>query len=199
MVWSTHGAACPSRKGRVMRLSLGVVAPSAVAVLATVLLCGPAASQTAAVPSLPDVTVDAPKQVARPHKPTQVAHTMTSRRASSAAHRASSTAQKPSAAPDSVQGKLAQLEKASSSCNGGCETSFKSGNAPWVGCSLSSHEFSHIESTCSDTLTYKDYSDCRETKAFLGWDRNKIWLHCTGLAAGRKFQVAELRRSRRPR
>jgi hypothetical protein len=182
-----------------MRLSLGVFAPSAVAVLATVLLYGPAASQTATAPSLPGVTVDAPKQVAKPHRPTQVTSTATSRRTSPTVRTRSSTAQTPSPAPDSVQGKIAQLERASSSCNGGCETSFKSGNAPWVGCSLSSHEFSHFDSTCSDTLTYKHYTDCWETKAFLGWDRNKIWLHCSSLAAGGKFQVAELKRSRHPR
>jgi hypothetical protein len=182
-----------------MKLSLGVVVPSAVAVLATVLLCGPAASQTATVPSLPDVTVDAPKQVAKPHRPKQVANTATSRRISSTAQTSSSTTHTPSVAPDSVQARIAQLEKASSSCNGGCETSFKSGNAPWVGCSLSSQEFAHFDSTCSDTLTYKHYQDCRETKAFLGWDRNKIWLHCSSLLAGGKFQVAELKRARHPR
>jgi hypothetical protein len=34
---------------------------------------------------------------------------------------------------------------------------------------------------------------------FLGWDKNKIWWHCTSLLAGGKFQVAELTRSRHPR
>jgi hypothetical protein len=104
-----------------------------------------------------------------------------------------------SAAPDSVQAKLAKLEKAASSCNGGCETSFKSGKAPWVGCTLSGQEFSGFESTCTDTLTYKHYADCLDTKMLLGWDRNRAWWHCSSLAAGDKFQVAELKRSRRPR
>ncbi len=30
--------------------------------------------------------------------------------------------------------RLAKLERAARSCNGGCETSFRVGNAPWVGC-----------------------------------------------------------------
>ena len=52
-----------------MRLSSSFIAPSAVAVLSTVLLCGPAASQTApgSAAPLPSITVEAPKQVARPH------------------------------------------------------------------------------------------------------------------------------------
>jgi hypothetical protein len=174
-----------------MRLSSSVVAPSAAAVLATVLLCGPAASQTAtgSATSLPGITVVAPKQVARPHRPKQVANTVIS-------GGTSSTAQTPSAAPDSVQGKLAKLEKASSSCNGGCETSFKSRKAPWIGCSLTGPEFTNLSSTCTDTLTYTDYSDCHDTKAFLGWDRKTIWWHCSSLLAGGKFKVAELKRSR---
>ena len=174
-----------------MRLSSSVVAPSAAAVLATVLLCGPAASQTAtsSVTSLPRITVE---PVARPHRPKQVVRTVSSRGTSS-------TAQTPSFAPDSVQGKLARLEKASSSCNGGCETSFKSGKAAWIGCSLTGPEFTNFSSTCTDTLSYKHYADCVDTKALLGWDRKTIWWHCSSLAAGGKFQVAELKRLQRPR
>ena len=174
-----------------MRWSFSVVAPAAAAVFASVLLsCGPASSQTAtdSATSLPRIRVE---QVARPHRPKQAANTGVSRRTSS-------TAQTRSAAPDSVQGKLARLEKASSSCNGGCETSLKSGTAPWIGCSETGPESTNLSPTCTDTLTYKHYSDCQDTKAFLGWDRNKIWWHCSSLAAGRKFQVAELHRSRRP-
>lgn len=191
-----------------MRLSSSFVAPSAVAILSTALLCGPsgtAMSQTAtgSAAPLPGITVEAPKQVARPHRSKQVANTGASRRTSSTAQTPSATAQTPSAAPNSTLGKLAKLEKASSSCNGGCETSFKSGNAPWVGCSLSGGWFSTFSPTCTDTLTYKSYADCMDTKVFVGWERNRAWWYCTSLSAGRKFteenhQVAELKRSRRP-
>jgi hypothetical protein len=169
-----------------MRLSSSVIAPSAAAVLATVLLCGPAASQptTDSVPALPGITVE---RVVRPHRPKQVENLT---------RPISFSVLAPTALPDSIQGKLIQLEQASSSCNGGCETSFKSGNAPWVGCSQTGPEATNLSATCTDTLTYKDYADCHDTKLFLGWDKNKIWWHCTSLLAGGKFQVADLRRSR---
>jgi hypothetical protein len=96
-------------------------------------------------------------------------------------------------------GQIAKLEKTASSCNGGCETSFKKGNAPWVGCSESGGYFSTFSPTCRDTLTYTSYQNCWDTKTFLGWDRNRTWWFCTSMAAGGKFQVAELKRARRLR
>src|SRR5256885_1742104 len=62
----------------VMRLSSSFVAPSAIAILSTALLCGlsgTAVSQTAtgSGSQLPGITVVSPKQVARPQKPQQVA------------------------------------------------------------------------------------------------------------------------------
>ena len=178
-----------------MRLSSSFVASSAVAVVSTIMLCGPATSQTAtgSAASLPSITVQAPKQVARPHRPERVA-----------SRRTSSTAQTSSASPEAIidgsgstLGKLAKLEKASSSCNGGCETSFKVGNAPWVGCSESGGYDSVFSATCRDTLTYASYRGCMDTKMFTGWDRNRAWWYCTSLSSGGKFKVAELKRSRR--
>src|SRR6202051_2332905 len=174
-----------------MRLSSSPVAPSAVAILSTTLLCGlsgAAVSQTAtgSAAPLPSITVVAPKQVARPHRPERVA----SHRTSSTAH--TPTAQTPSASPEAIiagpgstLGKLAKLEKISSSCNGGCETSFKSGNAPWVGCSEAGGLFHTFSATCRDTLTYKTYVEGKETKKFLGLDEHKAWWICTSMLAGR--------------
>jgi hypothetical protein len=189
------------REGMVMRLSSSFVAPSAVAVLSTVLLFGPATSQTAtpATAPLPTITVEAPKQVARPHRPKQVENAVASRRASSTARAPSSTGQTQAAAPGSILGRIAKLEKSASSCNGGCETSFKSGNAPWVGCSLSGGYFSTYSSTCRDTLTYKSFLDCTETKVFLGWETRRVLWYCNSLQASGQFQVAELKRSRHSR
>ncbi|WP_244423085.1 hypothetical protein [Bradyrhizobium sp. ORS 375] len=154
--------------------------------------------------AIPDVTVDAPKQAAKPSRTNQASNPGISHRAavaprtSSAPVATAQTAPSTSAAPaGSVEERLARIEMKSSSCAGGCETSFKSGNAPWVGCAQSGQEFSHFDTTCSDTLKYKDYADCAGTKAFLGWDRNKVWLHCTSLLAGGKFEVAELKRAKR--
>ena len=55
-----------------MRMSSSLVAPSAVAILSTALLCsltGTAMSQTATGSTLPSITVEAPKQTARPQRP----------------------------------------------------------------------------------------------------------------------------------
>ena len=188
---------------RVMRVSSSLVAPSAVAILSTVLLCAPggtALSQAAgSSSSLPTVTVAAPKQVARP------AHRLergASRPASSTAH--TRTAQTSSASPaeaiiagpSSTLEKLAKLERISSNCNGGCQTSGKTGNQAWIGCSESAGYSSTFSATCTDTLTHSSYTGCMSTKMFTGWDRNRAWWYCTSLSAGRKFKVAELRRRR---
>ena len=191
-----------------MRLSSKFVAPSAFAFLSAVLLCGPAASQTAtgSAAPLPAITIEAPKQVARPHGPEQAPNTVASRRTSSTGHTRSatarpSTARTASAAPDSVLGRIAKLEKVASNCNGGCESSFRHGNDPWVGCSESGGGQTNapFSPTCRDSLTYKSYVDCVETKVFLGDYRNRAYWICSSLSAGNKFQVAELKRSRQPR
>lgn len=189
-----------------MRLSSRFVAPSAVAFVSTLLLCGPAASQTAAGSSapLPSITVEAPKQAARPNRPAQVESRTASRRTSTgrtpSARTSSSTARAPAPAPDSVLGRIAKLEKVASNCNGGCESSLPHGKDPWVGCSESTGGQAHgpFSSTCRDNLTYKSYVDCVETKWFLGEYRNRAWWLCSSLQAAGKFQVAELKRARRP-
>ena len=187
------GTACPSWiwPEKIMRSSSSFVAPSAIAILSTALLCslsGTAMSQTAtgSAAPLPSITVVAPKQVARPR---QVARPpqRPAQAATVASRRAAPTPQTPPPAPGSVLAKLAALEKASSSCNGGCETSFKSGNAPWVGCSEAAGVFHTFSATCRDTLTYKTYLECKETKVFLGLDRPKAWWFCSSLQAGGKF------------
>jgi hypothetical protein len=184
-----------------MRLSSSFVAPCSVTILSTLMLCGlsgTAVSQTAtgAASALPRITVEAPKQAARPHTPQQVANPAGPRRTAVAPRRTAPTARTASAAPGSVLGKLASLEKASSSCAGGCETSMKYGNAPWNGCSYSAGVNATFSATCTDTLRYKSYLDCRDTKLFLGWIQREAWWHCSGMAAGKRFQVAEIRRRR---
>ena len=185
-----------------MRVSSSLIAPAAVAILSTVLLCAPggtAMSQTGgSSTTLPTVTVEAPKQVARPHRPARVA----SRPPSSTAH--TRTAQTSSASPaeaiiagpSSTLEKLARLERISSNCNGGCQTSMPTGKEPWIGCSESAGYSSTFSATCTDTLTHSNYTGCISTKMFTGWDRNRSWWYCTSLSAGRKFKVAELRRRR---
>jgi hypothetical protein len=179
-----------------MRLSSGFVAPSAVAILSTALLCalgGTAASQTAgSSTSLPSITVVAPKQVARPpHRPEQAANTGAVRRTAPATQTPAQTATRtPPPAPGSVMARLAQLERTSSNCTDGCQSSFKYGNQPWNGCSGSGDIFS---ATCRNVRNFKTYSECTEHGLFIGWHRNAVWWYCTSLLAG-KYKVAELGR-----
>jgi len=191
------------REDIAMRLSSSFVAPLAVAVLSTVLLHGPAVSQTAtgSVPALPPVTVDAPTQVQKPHRAEPVTNTGASRRTSSPTQTPSSAARTPSFAPGSVMGRIASLEARASSCNGGCASSFPSGKDPWVGCSESGGQLDYgpFSPTCRDTITHTSYENCVETKVFLGEHRNKAHWICSSLQAGNRFKVAELKRSRRPR
>jgi hypothetical protein len=185
-----------------MRMSSSLVAPSAVALLSTALLCsltGPAMSQTAPSSStpLPSVTIQAPRQVARqPHKPAQSANTGVGRRAVPAAQTATGT---PSPAPGSVMARLAQIERTSSNCTDGCQTSFKYGNQPWNGCSSTGDTFSP---TCRNVRNFKTYAECTEHGLFIGWHRAAVWGYCTSLLAGQKLageklQVADLKRSGR--
>jgi hypothetical protein len=96
-------------------------------------------------------------------------------------------------------GRIASLEKVASSCNGGCASSFRHGNEPWIGCSESGGniEYGPFSPTCRDTITHTSYLGCVETKTFLGENRNKAHWLCSSLAAGNRFKVAELKRSGR--
>jgi hypothetical protein len=178
-------------------MSSSLVAPSAVAILATALLCGlsgAAMSQT----QLPGVTIDAPKHVARPYRPaarsSQVANAVGSRPTSLPAQTAAP-------AQGSVMARIAALEKTSSNCTDGCQTSFKYGNQPWNGCS-SVGDFT-LSTTCRNVRNYKTYQECRESGLFLAWRQYEVWWYCSSLLAGGKLsgekqqQVAELRRSGR--
>ena len=186
-----------------MRSSSSFLAPSAIAISSMSLLCGlsgTAVSQTtgSAAP-IPSVTVQAPSQVARPpHKPVQSANTGAGRRAAPAARTSAQTGTltPSSVARGPVMAKLARLEKEASSCNDGCETSFRRGKDPWIGCSESAGYLSVFSATCTDTLTHKSYVDCMETKVFLGWERNRAWWYCNSLMVGGKFRVTAANRNR---
>ena len=197
---------CHDLGERVVRMSSSLVAPSAVAVLSTVLLSGTAASQTAtgSTNQLPGITVVAPKQVARPvvrpqRQAPPVANTVAARPTSPAPQTPPTSAQKP--APGSVMARIAALEKTSSNCTDGCQTSFKYGNQPWNGCSVSSGDFT-LSTTCRNGRNYKTYQECRETGMFLAWRQYEVWWYCSSLHAGgklsgEKLQVADFKRSGR--
>jgi hypothetical protein len=186
-----------------MRMSSSLVVPSAVAILSTALLCslaGAAMSQTTPSTALPSVTVVAPKEATRPHRPVQSANTGGGRRTAPATQTPAQTATgTPPPAPGSVMAKLAQIERTSSNCTDGCQTSFKYGNQPWNGCSSTGDTFSP---TCRNVRNFKTYAECTEHGLFIGWHRAAVWGYCTSLLAGGKLagerlQVAELKRSGR--
>jgi hypothetical protein len=202
-----------------MRSSSGSVALWVTAILLAALLSslsGTAMSQTATSSGaqLPKITVEAPRQVARPQRaevtpqgsgrvarragrtsrPTQTATGTASGRGTGTATGTGTGT--PSAARGPVMAKLARLEREASSCNDGCESSFRRGKDPWVGCSESAGYFSVFSATCKDTLTHRDYGQCVETKLFLGWDRQRSWWYCNGMLAGGKFRVTAQNRNR---
>jgi hypothetical protein len=166
-----------------VRFSSLFVASLAVAILSiALLLCGlsgTAMSQTAtpsggATTSLPNVVVEAPKQVARPQKPKQRAAAR-----STVSPLASPTTPTPPASPMSPAAQLAKLVNATGSCVGGCVTSFRSGDAPWHGCSVSSGTLS---STCRNVGNYKTYSECAEAGLITGWRVTEVSWYCSSLA-----------------
>jgi hypothetical protein len=203
VIFLRRGRHCsPDLGERVMRISSSLVAPSALAVLSTVLLNGTAASQTATTSQLPSITVVAPKPAARPVARPQrqappVANTVAARPTSPAPQTPPTSAQKP--APGSVMARIVALEKTSSNCTDGCQTSFRYGNQPWNGCSVSSGDFT-LSTTCRNVRNFKTYEECRETGMFLGARQFEVWWYCSSLHAGGKLsgekqqQVAELKR-----
>ena len=143
-------------------------------------LSGTAMSRTAPdAAALPSITIQAPKPVARPQRPQQRAGTRNtvSRTVSRGTSR---TARTTSAREESVLEKLRRIERSVSSCDGGCQTSFRSGNQPWVGCSASAWPMG--SSTCRNGRKYKSYVECTEASYFLAWKPMEVWWYCTSLA-----------------
>ena len=160
-----------------MTLSLRFVARPAVALPSiALLLCalsGTAMSQPTPTDTLlPGVTVDAPKQVARPHRP---AHHLAVRSTESRTSSTISTA----AAPMSDTAKLAKLERETGSCVGGCQSSFKTANRPWVGCNASGGVYS---ATCRNVGNYKSYDECKEAGRVTGWRSGEASAYCSSVA-----------------
>ncbi|WP_426613314.1 hypothetical protein [Bradyrhizobium sp. McL0616] len=173
------GIDCPRIwKDMAMTLSFRFVARPAVAIPSiALLLCalsGTAMSQpTPTDNQLPGVTVDAPKQVARPHRP---AHHSAARSTTS---RPGSAAPTIPASSVSEAAQLAKLATTMGNCVDGCQTSFRYGNAPWHGCSISSGGYSQ---TCRNAGNFKTYDECKEAGRITGWRTAEASWYCTSLA-----------------
>lgn len=161
-----------------MTLSSRFVARPAIAAssIALLLCCmsGTAMSQpTPTDTQVPGVTVDAPKQIARPHNPV---HRVAVRSTASYTSPIASTAP---AGPMSERAKLAKLERETGSCAGGCQSSFKTASQPWVGCNLSGGVYS---ATCRNVGNYKSYDECKEAGRVTGWRSGETSAYCSSLA-----------------
>lgn len=161
-----------------MTLSSRFVARPAVVVpsMALLLCCLSSTAMSQPTPTeiqLPGVTVDAPRQAARLHRP---AHHVAAR---SAVSRTSQPAATAAVVPMSDAAKLAKLERETSSCAGGCQSSFRTGNQPWVGCNATGGVYSP---TCRNVGNYKSYDECKEAGRITGWRSGETSAYCSSVA-----------------
>jgi hypothetical protein len=163
---------------------IAVKLPSSLAVASgsiALLMCGlngPAIAQTATtlgdVPrSLPGVSVERPAEVAR-HKSRR--HAVTG---ATVSQPSLTTPQAILAAPISDTAKLAKYASITGSCVGGCTTSFRQGDAPWHGCSISA--WPALSPTCRNVGNFKTYEECRAIGMLLGWRPNDVPWYCGSL------------------
>ena len=68
---------------------------------------------------------------------------------------------------------------AAGGCVGGCPTSFRSGNAPWIGCSGSG--WPALSSTCRNVGNWKTYAGCMEGGLKVGWKGSENTWYCSSL------------------
>jgi len=150
----------PALGVRSMKPSLLLVA--SLVILPLYGLSGTAMSKTAtssggATNSLPSVVVEAPKQRAALPRP------------------------EPRAVARNTQSP--RTSRTSWECIGGCVTSFRSGDRPWVGCSLSGGVPS---STCRNIgpggVPYKTYSECMGGGISVGSRTNEVAWYCNSIA-----------------
>jgi hypothetical protein len=140
-----------------MKFSSLFVAGVAVAILSVAPAF--AAPSGDAITSLPSVVVGAPKQHA-------IARSTVSSR--------TSAPQLASAPGGCVQGQPG--------FGGGCVTSFRSGDRPWVGCSWSGITGVGCRNIGPGGIPYKTYNQCMETGQHAGWRTNEVAWYCTSVA-----------------
>ncbi|MTV16047.1 MULTISPECIES: hypothetical protein [Bradyrhizobium] len=124
------------------------------------LLCGSSGPAWSQPSPLPGISVDAPRHVAAQHWPQQHA---TAR---------STASPSPHSAATSVF------------CIGGCMTSFRSGDRPWVGCSWSAgaSAYTGCRNIGPGGVPFKSYNHCTETGLNNGWRSGEVSAYCSTLA-----------------
>jgi len=138
-----------------------------------------AATDPSGSSSLPSITVQAPKQVVRPQRPTQRAVVRGTVRRTASHGTAPTTTTQPGG-EGSVLERLHRIERETHSCDGGCATSFPSHGKPWIGCSVSGWPM--YSGTCRNGRKYKNYVQCTEEGYFLAWKPMEVHWYCTSLA-----------------
>ena len=68
---------------------------------------------------------------------------------------------------------------AAGGCVGGCPTSFRSGDAPWIGCSSSGKPA--LSPTCRNVGNWKTYTACTEDGMKVGWTSSENAWYCSSL------------------
>ena len=176
----------PNSEDTAVRLSSRFLSNLAVVVssLAVLTFIGTAMAATdpSGSGSLPSITVQAPKQVVRPQRPTQRAVTRSTGRRHAVSRGTSLTAATPSGGhgQESVLARLHRIERETHSCDDGCQSSFPKGNRPWVGCSASAWPMS--SAGCRNPRHFTSYVQCTEHNYFLAWKPMEVWWYCSNLA-----------------
>lgn len=124
------------------------------------LLCGSGGLAWSQPSPLPNISVEAPRHVGLQRRSKQHA----------AAHGTASSS--PHAAATSVF------------CIGGCMTSMKSGDRPWIGCSWSAgaSAYTGCRNIGPGGVPFKSYNQCTETGLNNGWRSGEVSAYCTSLA-----------------
>ena len=168
-----------------MRLSSRFFANLAVGISSIIMLLSGLSGAAMAVTdpsgsnSLPSISVQAPKPVARPIRPVERAVTHGSRRRAESHERSPAATSQPGG-EGTVLERLQRLERTSHSCDDGCSSSFPKGNRPWVGCSVSA--FPQPSAGCRNPRHFTSYVQCTEHVMFLSWLSRDAWWYCSNLA-----------------
>ncbi len=109
---------------------------------------------------LPDISVNAPRHVAAQHRPNQ---RVAARGTPSSSQHAAAT---------------------SVYCIGGCVSSMRSGDRPWIGCSWSAGAtaYTGCRNIGPGGVPFTSYNQCTETGLKMGWRSGETSAYCSTLA-----------------
>ena len=134
---------------------------------------------------LPGVTVDAPKQMARPHRPT---HHVADRSTTSRTSPAIATA---AAAPMSGCREACQARTRDRQLRRRLPIELQDADKPWVGCNASGGVYS---ATCTPNVgNYKTYDECKEAGRVTGWRSGETSASCSSLGVGGRLALKSRR------